>query len=146
MGDMLTLIEKVEKVVDENWAKDMEKKLRTATFDLEDFLNQLQQVKKMGSLTQLLEMVPGISSLSRRLPEGMDEERLKTIEAMVLSMTKEERQHPDIIDGSRRRRISKGSGTTPQDVNQLLNQFRQVQKMMKQMDSSKARRLLSSFK
>ena len=146
MGDMLTLIEKVEKVVDEKWAKDMEKKLRTATFNLEDFLNQLQQVKKMGSLTQLLEMVPGISSLSRRLPEGMDEERLKKIEAMVLSMSKEERQHPEIIDGSRRRRISRGSGTTPQDVNQLLNQFRQVQKMMKQMDSSKARRLLSSFK
>jgi signal recognition particle subunit SRP54 len=93
-----------------------------------------------------LDMVPGISSLSRRLPEGMDEERLKTIEAMVLSMTREERQHPEIIDGSRRRRISRGSGTTPQDVNQLLNQFRQVQKMMKQMDSSKARRLLSSFK
>jgi signal recognition particle subunit SRP54 len=146
MGDMLTLIEKVEKVVDQDWAKDMEKKLRTATFDLEDFLKQLQQVKKMGSLTQLLDMVPGISSLSRRLPEGMDEERLKTIEAMVLSMTREERQHPEIIDGSRRRRISRGSGTTPQDVNQLLNQFRQVQKMMKQMDSSKARRLLSSFK
>ena len=146
MGDILTLIEKVEKVVDQDWAKDMEKKLRTATFDLEDFLKQLQQVKKMGSLTQLLDMVPGISSLSRRLPEGMDEERLKTIEAMVLSMTREERQHPEIIDGSRRRRISRGSGTTPQDVNQLLNQFRQVQKMMKQMDSSKARRLLSSFK
>jgi signal recognition particle subunit SRP54 len=146
MGDMLTLIEKVEKTVDEKWAKDMEKKLRTATFDLEDFLDQLQQVKKMGSLTQLLDMVPGMSSLSRRLPEGMDEKKLKKIEAIVLSMTKEERQRPEIIDGSRRRRIAKGSGTMPQDVNQLLNQFRQVQKMMKQLDSNKARRLLSSFK
>jgi len=146
MGDMLTLIEKVEKTVDEKWAKDMEKKLRTATFDLEDFLDQLQQVKKMGSLTQLLDMVPGMSSLSRRLPEGMDEKKLKKIEAIVLSMTKEERQRPEIIDGSRRRRIARGSGTMPQDVNQLLNQFRQVQKMMKQLDSNKARRLLSGLK
>ena len=139
-------VEKVEKTVDEKWAKDMEKKLRTATFDLEDFLDQLQQVKKMGSLTQLLDMVPGMSSLSRRLPEGMDEKKLKKIEAIVLSMTKEERQRPEIIDGSRRRRIAKGSGTMPQDVNQLLNQFRQVQKMMKQLDSNKARRLLSGLK
>ena len=146
MGDMLTLIEKVEKTVDEKWAKDMEKKLRTATFDLEDFLDQLQQVKKMGSLTQLLDMVPGMSALSRRLPEGMDEKKLKKIEAIVLSMTKEERQRPEIIDGSRRRRIARGSGTMPQDVNQLLNQFRQVQKMMKQLDSNKARRLLSGLK
>lgn len=146
MGDMLTLIEKVEKEVDQKWAKDMEKKLRTATFDLEDFLVQLQQVKKMGSLANLLEMVPGLSSLSHRLPEGMDEQRMKKIEAIVLSMTKEERRHPEIIDGSRRRRIAGGSGTTPQDVNQLLNQFRQVQKMMKQLDSTKARRLLSSLK
>lgn len=146
MGDMLTLIEKVEKEVDQKWAKDMEKKLRTATFDLEDFLDQLQQVKKMGSLGNLLEMVPGLSSLSRRLPEGLDDRRMKKVEAMVLSMTKEERRHPEIIDGSRRRRIAAGSGTSPQDVNQLLNQFRQVQKMMKQLDSAKARRLLSSLK
>ncbi len=146
MGDMLTLIEKVEKTVDEKWAKDMEKKLRTATFDLEDFLDQLRQVKKMGSLSHLLEMVPGLSSLSRRLPEGMDEQRMKKIEAIILSMTRDERRHPEIIDGSRRRRIARGSGTTPQDVNQLLNQFRQVQKMMKQLDPSKAKRLLSTLK
>ena len=146
MGDMLTLIEKAEKVVDEKWAKDMEKKLRTATFTLEDFLSQLQQVKKIGSLGQLMEMVPGLSSLARRLPEGVDEKQLKKVEAIVLSMTKEERQRPEMIDGSRRRRIAQGSGTTPQDVNQLLNQFRQVQKLMKQMDSGKAKRLLSGLK
>ena len=146
MGDMLTLIEKAEKVVDEKWAKDMEKKLRTATFTLEDFLSQLQQVKKIGSLGQLMEMVPGLSSLARRLPEGVDEKQLKKVEAIVLSMTKEERQRPEIIDGSRRRRIAQGSGTTPQDVNQLLNQFRQVQKLMKQMDSGKTKRLLSGLK
>jgi signal recognition particle subunit SRP54 len=146
MGDMLTLIEKVEKTVDEKWAKDMEKKLRTATFDLEDFLDQLRQVKKMGSLSHLMEMVPGLSALSRRLPEGVDEQRMKKVEAIILSMTKDERRHPGIIDGSRRRRIARGSGTTPQDVNQLLNQFRQVQKMMKQLDPSKAKRLLSTLK
>jgi len=137
MGDMLTLIEKAQNVVDEKWAKEMEKKLKTASFTLEDFLSQLQQVKKMGSLGQLLDMVPGLSSVARRLPDGMDEKQMKKVEAIVLSMTREERMHPEIIDGSRRRRISVGSGTTPQDVNQLLNQFRQVQKLMKQFDGGK---------
>jgi signal recognition particle subunit SRP54 len=93
-----------------------------------------------------MEMIPGLSSMAKKLPEGMDEQQLKKVEAIVRSMTKEERQHPDMIDGSRRRRIAKGSGTTPQDVNQLLNQFRQVQKLMKQLDSGKAKRLLSGMK
>ncbi len=146
MGDMLTLIEKAEQVVDEKWAKDMEKKLRTATFTFEDFLEQLQQVKKMGSIGQLMEMIPGLNKMSKRLPEGVDERQLKKVEAIVRSMTKEERQRPEIIDGSRRRRIAKGSGTTSQDVNQLLNQFRQVQKMMKQLDSGKAKRLMQGMK
>jgi signal recognition particle subunit SRP54 len=145
MGDMLTLIERAEKVMDEQRAKEIEKKLRTATFDLEDFLEQLQQVKKMGPLSQLIEMIPGLSSLARRLPEGMDEKQLKKVEAIIYSMTKEERQHPEIIDGSRRRRIAQGSGTTPQDINRLVNQFRQAQKLMKQLDSRKAG-LLSMLK
>ena len=80
----------------------------------------------MGSIGHLMEMIPGMSSMAKKLPEGMDEKQLKKVEAIVRSMTKEERQHPDMIDGSRRRRIAKGSGTTSQDVNQLLNQFRQV--------------------
>lgn len=146
MGDMLTLIEKAQNVVDEKWAKDMEKKLRTASFTLEDFLAQLQQVKKMGSIGQLLEMVPGLSSISRRLPDGMDEKQMKKVEAIVLSMTKEERMYPDRIDGSRRRRIALGSGTTPQDVNQLLNQFRQVQKLMKQFDGKRPPRFMPGLK
>jgi signal recognition particle subunit SRP54 len=146
MGDMLTLIEKAEKVMDEQWAKDMEKKIRTASFTFEDFLEQLQQVKKMGSIGHLMEMIPGMSSVAKKLPEGMDEKQLKKVEAIVRSMTSQERQHPDIIDGSRRRRIAKGSGTTSQDVNQLLNQFRQVQKMMKQLDGGKAKRLMSGLK
>jgi signal recognition particle subunit SRP54 len=93
-----------------------------------------------------MEMIPGLSSMAKKLPEGMDEQQLKKVEAIVRSMTREERQHPDMIDGSRRRRIAKGSGTTPQDVNQLLNQFRQVQKLMKQLDSGKAKRLMSGMK
>lgn len=143
MGDMVTLIEKAEKVIDQKKAKEMEKKLRTATFNLEDFLDQLQQVKKMGPLSQLVEMVPGLSSLARRLPEGMDEKQVKKVEAIIFSMTAEERRHPEIVDGSRRRRIAKGSGTSPQDINRLINQFRQTQKLMKQLDSGKARGLLS---
>ena len=138
MGDMLTLIERAEKVVDERRAKEIEKKMRTATFNLEDFLEQLQQVEKMGPLSQLVEMIPGLSSLARRLPEGMDEKQMKKVEAIIFSMTKEERRHPDIIDGSRRKRIARGSGTTPQDINRLLNQFRQAQKLMKQLESRKA--------
>jgi len=143
---MLTLIEKAEQVIDEKKAKEMEKKIRTATFNLEDFLEQIQQVKKMGTLTQLLDMVPGLSSLSKKIPQGVDDNQVKKVEAIVYSMTSEERQHPDIIDGSRRRRIAKGSGTSAQDVNQLLNQFRQAQKLMKQLDSSKGRGLLSKLR
>ena len=107
---------------------------------------QLQQVKKMGPMSQLIEMIPGLSSLARRLPEGVDEKQLKRVEAIIFSMTPEERQHPEIIDGSRRRRIARGSGTSPQDINQLLNQFRQAQKLMKQLDSGKARQLLSRLR
>ncbi len=146
MGDMLTLIERAEKVVDEQRAKEIEKKMRTATFNLEDFLEQLQQIKKMGPLSQLVEMIPGLSSLARRLPEGMDEKQVKKVEAIIFSMTREERQHPDIIDGSRRRRIARGSGTSPQDINRLLNQFRQTQKLMKQLESRKAGGILSMLK
>jgi len=146
MGDMLTLIEKAQSVMDEKKTREMERKLRSAKFDLEDFLDQLQHVRKMGPLGQLVDMIPGLSSVARRLPEGVDEKQMKKVEAIVLSMTSEERRHPEIIDGSRRRRIARGSGTTPQDINQLLNQFREVQKLMKQLDSGKARHLLSRMK
>ena len=146
MGDMLTLIEKAEEVVDKKRAREIEKKMRTATFNLEDFLEQLQQVKKMGTLSELVGMIPGLSSLANRMPEGMDEKQLKKVEAMIFSMTPKERQRPEIIDGSRRRRIARGSGTTPQDINQLINQFRQTQKLMKQLGSGKAHQLLSMLK
>lgn len=136
MGDMLTLIEKAEATFDEDQAADLEKKIRQSTFDLEDFLGQLQQIKRMGPISQVLDMIPGMSSLKGRVnANDLDDGQLKKVEAVIYSMTPSERQNPDVIGGSRRRRIAQGSGTKPQDVNQLLNQFRQMQKMMKQFAS-----------
>ncbi len=143
MGDMLTLIEKAQENFDAKKALELEQKVRKSKFDLEDFLDQLQQIKKMGSLSQIIDMIPGMSKLTRQLPANTDIDggQLKKIEAIVLSMTPKERQNPEIIDGSRKKRIARGSGTTPQDINQLLNQFKQMQKMMKQMSSGKMRGL-----
>lgn len=137
MGDVLTFIEKAGKTFDEQRVKELEKKVRTASFNLDDFLSQLRDIRKMGPVAQLVEMLPGVSQLTRRLPEGMEEKQLKKVEAMILSMTPEERRNPNIIDGSRRRRIAQGSGVKPQDINQLLNQFRQMQKLMKMGIGSK---------
>jgi signal recognition particle subunit SRP54 len=139
MGDMLTLIEKAEKTVDKERAEKLQKKLRHATFDLEDFLEQLEQMQKMGPLGQLVDMIPGFSAIAKRMPAAaVDEKKVKKIEAIIRSMTPEERRSPDIIGGSRRRRIARGSGTSLQEVNQLLNQFRQTQKLVKQMASGRA--------
>ena len=138
MGDVLTLIEKTQSTFDEEQAAELEKKMRQATFDLEDFLGQLQQLKTMGPLNQILEMVPGLSSIKGRLPtDELGDDQIKKVEALIFSMTPDERRNPEIIGGSRRRRIARGSGTTAQDVNQLLNQFRQMQKIMRQMASGK---------
>jgi signal recognition particle subunit SRP54 len=137
MGDMLTLIEKAEKSFDAEQAQKLGEKIKHAGFDLEDFLVQLRELKKMGSFSQLVEMIPGLSSVASKNPEAVDDKKLKKIEAMVLSMTPQERRNPDIIDGKRKRRIAGGSGTTTQDVNQLLNQFRQTQKLMKQVSRMK---------
>ncbi|MFC1911617.1 signal recognition particle protein [Chloroflexota bacterium] len=131
MGDVLTFIEKAEATFDEQRAKELKKKVQTASFDLSDFLSQLSAVKNMGPISQLVEMVPGMSKLAGRLPEGTEEKQLQKIEAIILSMTPEERKNPSLIGGSRRRRIARGSGTSAQDVNQLLNQFHQMQKLMK---------------
>jgi signal recognition particle subunit SRP54 len=131
MGDVLTLIEKAEKVFDERHAKQLEKKMRTMEFNLEDFLRQLNQLKKVGSLTQLVELVPGFSKLASSIPQGGEESQMRKIEAIILSMTLEERCNPAIVNGSRRRRIARGSGTTTRDINQLLNQFYQMQKLTK---------------
>jgi len=138
MGDVLTLVERAQEAVDERKAKEMERKLRRASFDLEDFLEQIQALKQMGSFGQLMEMVPGFSSMSRHLPqEAFDEGQVKRVEAIIRSMTPEERQRPEIIHASRRQRIAAGSGTQPQDVSRLINQFRQAQRMMKRLASGR---------
>ncbi|MBI2858634.1 MAG: signal recognition particle protein [Chloroflexi bacterium] len=133
MGDMLTLIEKAEKTFDADKAQEMDKKLRASKFDLGDLLWQLREVKKMGPISQLMEMVPGFGKLARQVNSAEQEDQLKKMEAIINSMTPDERQSPDLIDGSRRKRIARGSGTSAQDINQLLNQFKQVRKMVKMM-------------
>jgi len=133
MGDVLTLIERAEQAFDQEQAVQMERKIREASFDLEDFLDQLQQVKKMGPLNQLLEMVPGLSGLSQHVSAEATDDQFKHVEAIILSMTPQERSNPRIIKGSRKKRIARGSGTSVQDVNLLLSQFRQMQRMMKQL-------------
>ncbi len=140
MGDVLTLIEKAQDVIDVETAQEMERKLRKATFDLQDFLDQLRAVQKMGPLGQVMEMIPGMKG--RMGDQELDENRIKGVEAIVLSMTPRERREPDVLNASRRRRIATGSGTTVQEVNQLLNQFRQMQKMMKQFAGGKMRGLV----
>ena len=137
MGDVLTLAEKAQATFDQDQMADLERKIKQATFDLEDFLNQMQAVKNMGSMSQILEMVPGFSMMKGKVnTDDLDDNHLVKAESIIYSMTPEERSKPEMIGGSRRRRIAKGSGNSPQDVNQLLNQFKQVRKMMKEMSSS----------
>ena len=137
MGDVLSLIEKSERAFDQQQVRQLEKKVRSSGYDLDDLLSQLRQIHKMGSLSQLVEMLPGFSKLASYLPDDEGDKRLRKVEAIILSMTVEERRTPAIIDGSRRKRIARGSGTTPQDVNQLLNQFFQMQKLTKSMAQGK---------
>jgi signal recognition particle subunit SRP54 len=131
MGDVLSLIEHAERTYSQQQARELERKMRTTSFDLNDLLEQLHQIHKIGPLTSLIEMLPGISKLASYMPEDEGEKRLTKIEAIIFSMTTEERHNPRIINGSRRRRIARGSGTTPQDINQMLNQFYQMQKLTK---------------
>ena len=138
MGDMLTLIERAETAFDQQQVKNLEGRMRTGDFDLEDLLSQMRQIHKMGSLGRLVEMIPGFSRLASHLPDDEGEKQLKKIEAIIQSMTFEERRNPTIIDGKRRSRIARGSGTTSKDVNQLLNQFREIQKLTKSMSRGKS--------
>ncbi len=137
MGDVLTLIEKAEEALDQEQALAMGRKLVKGEFDLEDFRRQLREVKKMGPLSQLLDMIPGFSQVSKEMAPEITDQQMKRIEAIINSMTMEERRNPRIINASRKRRIARGSGTTVQEVNQLLAQFRQMQRMMKQMSSGR---------
>ena len=133
MGDVLTAIEKAQQVVDQDQALKMGKKLVKGEFDLEDFRDQLQQLKKMGPISQLLDMLPGMSQLTKGLTPDVTDQQMKVIEAIINSMTPQERRNPRIINASRKRRIARGSGTTVVEVNDLLTQFRQMQRMMKQL-------------
>ncbi|HSF86573.1 MAG TPA: signal recognition particle protein, partial [Acidimicrobiia bacterium] len=136
MGDVLTLIEKAESAYDEEQAKEAAEKLRTASFDLEDFLEQFQQLRKMGPLQSLVSMLPGAGQMLKDVQ--VDERDLNRVEAIIRSMTPAERRNPKMINGSRKRRIAAGSGTRPQDVNGVLKQFSEAQKMMKAIAGGKS--------
>lgn len=130
MGDVLTLIEKVEAEMDEEKAIAMEKKLREASFDFEDFLDQMQQIKKLGPLEQIMGMIPGLGAQMKDLPKP-NEKDMARVEAIIQSMTLKERQTPEILNGSRKRRIAMGSGTSVEEVNRLIKQFQQMRQMIK---------------
>jgi signal recognition particle subunit SRP54 len=141
MGDVLSLIEKAQEAIDTKKAQELEKKLLKDTFTLEDFREQLQQIKKMGSIEQILSMIPGMGRL--KLPQNLQgsEKELVKVEAIINSMTRQERRSPEVLNGSRRLRIAKGSGTTVQDVNQLLKQYLQMKKMLRQFKKGGTRGL-----
>ena len=130
MGDILSLIEKAQQEVDEDKAREMEKRLRKAEFNFDDFLEQMRQMKKLGGLSTILGMIPGMSAMKN---VDIDEKQMDRVEAIILSMTKEERQNPSLMNPSRKQRIAKGSGTDISEVNRIVKQFEQMRKMMKQM-------------
>lgn len=133
MGDVLTLIEKASKTITLEDSKKLQKKLKRNEFTLQDFYAQLQTLKKMGSMGSLMKMIPGAGKLAQGIDEGAADKEFRRIEAMILSMTPGERENPAVIDGSRRRRIAQGSGTTVEDLNKLLKQFSDMRKMMKRV-------------
>ncbi|MCS7229073.1 MAG: signal recognition particle protein [Candidatus Kryptonium sp.] len=137
MGDIITLVEKAQKQVDEEKARKLEEKLRKNQFTLEDFRDQIREIRRMGPLKEILSMIPGVGSAIRNV--DIDERELVKIEAIINSMTPEERRKPQIINASRKRRIAMGSGTTVQDVNRLLKQFEEMQKLIKQLNRGKFR-------
>ena len=134
MGDVLSIIEKAEEAFDEQEAIELEKKLKKQEFDLDDYLAQLRQIKKMGSFSSLLKMIPGANKLG---DIKVDDKEFVKIEAMICSMTKKEKRNTKLLNGSRRQRIAKGSGTTVQDINKFIKSFELTQKMMKQMNNKK---------
>jgi signal recognition particle subunit SRP54 len=140
MGDVLTLVERAQEVVDARQAAQLEEKLRKAQFTLEDFLDQLQQVQRMGPLGQIMSMIPGMGGMAKEAQDAVDRGDLKRVEAIIRSMTPRERRDPTIINGSRRRRVAAGSGTSLTDVNRLIKQFGEMQKLMKQLSGSGGRR------
>lgn len=141
MGDVLSLIEKAQTAFDEKKAQELEKKMRTATFTLDDYLDQLQQIKKMGPLNQVLGMIPGMNAKALK-DIDIDEKQFARVAAIIQSMTIQERNNPSILNASRRQRIAKGSGTTVTDVNRLLKQFEDMKKLMKSLTGGNAKKLM----
>lgn len=139
MGDVLTLIEKAQNAISEQDALKLAKKMKERTFDLEDYLEQISHMKKMGNLTEMISMIPGLAGKLKGANLNVDEKQIERVRAIILSMTPYERTHPDVIKGSRRKRIAAGAGTTVQEVNKLLNQFEQTKEMMRQFSSGKRR-------
>jgi len=139
MGDVLSLIEKARDTIDKKKALELQDKLKTDTFTLEDFRDQLRQIRKMGSLEQIISMIPGLNKMKQLKGLAPDEKELIQVEAIINSMTIQERRNYTIINGSRRRRIAKGSGTAVQDVNRLLKNYAAMNKMLKKMRKSKFR-------
>ena len=146
MGDVLTLIEKAQANVDQDKAKELEQKMRTMSFTLDDFLEQLGQVRNMGPLDELIQMMPGAGKMKGLKNVQVDEKQLNHIEAIIKSMTTEEKEQPEVINASRRKRIAKGSGTSVQEVNRLLKQFDEMKKMMKQMTNMSKKKKKGGFK
>jgi signal recognition particle subunit SRP54 len=145
MGDVMTLIERAQEAVSEEEAKDLERKMRTSSFTLDDFLDQIQKVQNMGGLASMMEMLPGLGQATKKMKGQLDEGELRKTEAIIRSMTRQERSSPEVIKASRRRRIALGSGTNPSDVNRVLNQFKQTQKLMRQF-SNNPRGLMRMFR
>jgi len=147
MGDVLTLIEKAQSSFDEKESDRLQQKLKKSQFDLEDFKSQLQQIKKMGSLESIMGMIPGMGKAMKQMQGAQPSERdLKRIEAIIDSMTPKERSNHTIINGSRRLRIAKGSGTSVQEVNQLLKRFTEAQRVVKQLQKMGPKGLLKGMK
>ena len=145
MGDVLSLIEKAEQAFDEKKAAELEKKLRQQTFTLDDYLDQFNQVKKMGNMEQIMAMIPGVKPGSLK-DAKIDEKALDRTQAIILSMTRAERAHPEILNASRKKRIAAGSGTSVEEVNKLLKQFEQIKALMKQFSGGKSKKMLGKMK
>lgn len=147
MGDIVSLVERAQQQFDEKQARELEKKIMKNKFDFNDFMSQIQQIKKMGNIKDLAAMIPGVGKAIKDV--DIDDNAFKGIEAIINSMTPKERSHPEIINQSRRNRIAKGSGTTIQDVNRLMKQFDQMRKMMKMvtgMNNSKMMQMAAAMK
>ncbi len=143
-GDIVSFVEKAQQQIDEKEAEDLEKKLLSNKFDFNDFLKQIKMIKKMGSLKSLMSMIPGLSTSIKNA--DVDEKQLVKVEAIIQSMTKQERAKPKILNGSRRKRIARGSGTSIQDVNRLIKQYNEMQKMMKRFTSKSGKKMIGNFR